>query len=106
MIDFDAPRGPQQVTLRPDVLRELRLFQRSVGASDYSDALSRLLRGSPRSPRPAVVPLFPVTASTRRGPAPRARASQEPCHHKRCPHALEVRCTADCRRPGRYPRGA
>ncbi len=103
MIDFDAPRGPAQVTLRPDVLRELRLYQREVGASDYSDALSRLLRGSPRSSRPAVAPLFPGTASTRRGPAPRAK---EPCHHKRCPHELEARCTADCRRAGRYPKGA
>ncbi|MDE1822048.1 MAG: hypothetical protein KGI98_14505 [Euryarchaeota archaeon] len=106
MIDFDAPRGPQQVTLRPDVLRELRLFQRSVGASDYSDALSRLLRGSPRSSRPAVAPLFPGTASTRRGPAPRGKSSPEPCRHKRCSHELEARCTADCRRPGRYPKGA
>ena len=69
--------GSNQIILRPDVLQELRVYQASTGASDYSSAITQLLRDS------------------------RQALPSEPCRHTRCAHRRERDCTSECRRPGR-----
>ncbi len=92
-LDRVLSNGYETISLRPEVLQELRAFQGSVRAPDYSSAIAQLLH------RPEPVPMPP---SPRR--RVRSRTVREPCHHVRCDHLREENCTAACRRPGR-PKG-